>query len=240
MAGNAGHDAHVDADRGQDAPRACPVPEPLVARAALPELSRAHHVGGALAGSHARARIRPRPARARNALEPWPISGDPPGIAPGGALLPRLPRTAGVLQRPGEVPQAAGRSARVDLLRAGFQAPDLRSRVGQRALAGADAHSKRLRAVPRRVRRQGKPRPLLLGQLRPGGVPLLRPACPTAPGRSTELRELGDGGGLLARGEQRGVLAWRRNVSGGDSVLVRLSRAAGVFGCGGWLARGTV
>src|SRR6202022_1456508 len=116
----------------EDAARACPFPEPLVARAALPELSRAHHVGGALAGSHARARIRPHPTRARNALEPGPDSGDPPGIAPRCALLPRLPRVAGVLQRPSEVPQEAGRSARVDLLRTGFQAPDLRSGVGQR------------------------------------------------------------------------------------------------------------
>src|ERR1700736_3053935 len=156
MAGNARHDAHVDAERRQDAARACPVPEPVVARAALTELSPTHHVGGGLAGSHARARIRPQPTTALDALEPGPYSGDPPGIAPRCALLPRLPRVAGVLQRPSEVPQEAGRSARVDLLRTGFQAPDLRSGVGQRALARAGAQPKRLRAIPRRVRRQGK------------------------------------------------------------------------------------
>ncbi len=54
----------------------------------------------------------------------------------------------------------------------------LRSRLGGAVLAGADPGRPGDAAVPHRVHRQGQPGAFLLGRLRPGGHPLLRPAAP--------------------------------------------------------------
>src|SRR5258708_3236829 len=90
LAGNAPHPAPVDADRREDAAGARPVPEPLVARAALPELARVHHLGHSLAGALAGDRVRLRPAPGRAALELGSEGVDPAGVTAGGELLPRI------------------------------------------------------------------------------------------------------------------------------------------------------
>ena len=87
------------------------------------------------------------------------------------------------------------------------RALDLRRRPGPSVLAGARPDGSGLRGVPQPVRRQGQPGPPVLGRARPRRHPVLRPPGPTAPGRRAELRTPRHARGLLARGEQRRLLA---------------------------------
>ena len=75
-----------------------------------------------------------------------------------------------------------------------------------RVLLAADRVLKR---VPHRLPRQGQPGALLLGQLRPGGDPVLRPAGPASPRRRAASARRGGAGGLFPRGQQRRLLAGR-------------------------------
>ena len=75
------------------------------------------------------------------------------------------------------------------------------------------------------LHRQGQPGALLLGCVRPGGHPVLRPARAHASRRRAELRPARDVGGLLARGEQRRILA--RPGRRGRLLLLRLPRPPG-------------
>jgi hypothetical protein len=56
---------------------------------------------------------------------------------------------------------------------------------------------------------KASPRALVLGLIRSGGDPLLRPSRSHASRRRAELPGLGDGRGLLPRGVELWVLAWR-------------------------------
>ena len=74
-----------------------------------------------------------------------------------------------------------------------------------------------------RLHRQGQPGALLLGRLRPGRDPLLRPPRAAASRRRAQLRRLGHGRGLLARARELRLLARRRR--GGRLLRLRLPRA---------------
>src|SRR6266542_4465675 len=64
--------------------------------------------------------------------------------------------------------------------------------------------------VPDRLRRQGQPRAVLLGQLRPCRGAVLGPAGAGPSRRGAKLRGLGVGGGLLTRGQQHRLVAVER------------------------------
>ena len=97
-------------------------------------------------------------------------------------------------------------------------------------LAGAGAGRPGVQGVPRALHRQGQPGALLLGQLRPGGHPLLGPARAAPPGRRAEPARLGGARGVLARGEQLRVLAGRRGAAGARVLRLRVPRARGFKG----------
>ena len=86
----------------------------------------------------------------------------------------------------------------------------LRRRRGAAVLAGARPDRPGVRGVPSPIRRQGQPGAPVLGRARPGRDPLLGPRRAAPPGRRTELRTPRDAGGVLARGEQRRLLAGTR------------------------------
>ena len=92
-------------------------------------------------------------------------------------------------------------------------------------LARAGAGRPRLPPVPHRLPRQGEPGAFLLGRLRPRGDALLRPAGAAASGRHPRPARRGDARGLLARGQQRRLLARQRRLSAGRVLFVRLSDA---------------
>src|SRR6185369_9894882 len=96
MARDAGHAAHVDADRRQDATGAGAVPEPLVACAPLCERAWAHHFADALGRADAGGGVRFPAGNPRAALERGADRGDRPGVAPGGGVLPRVHGGAGL------------------------------------------------------------------------------------------------------------------------------------------------
>ena len=80
--------------------------------------------------------------------------------------------------------------------------------------------------VPLALHRQGQPGPLLLGRAGHGVHAVLRPHRTAAPRRRPELRGLGHGRGLLARAQQRRLLAGLRR--GGRLLRLRLPGAARV------------
>ena len=94
---------------------------------------------------------------------------------------------------------------------------------GHAVLAGARPDATGVRAVPRRVRRQGQPCPPVLGRARSRRHPVLRSPRAAASRRRTELRAARDARGLLARGQQRRLLAGPRRRR--RLLLVRLSRS---------------
>ena len=108
-----------------------------------------------------------------------------------------------------------------------------------RVLLQADRVFKQFRT---RVHRQGEPGPLLLGQLRSRGDALFRAPGAAASGRHPAPAGCGDPRGLLARGQQRRLLAGRRRDRLSGVLFLRLSgagrlrRGAGAAG-GGLLPR---
>ena len=95
-------------------------------------------------------------------------------------------------------------------------------RRGRRQLLVACARpaGSRLQAVPQRLLRQAEPGAFLLGQLRPGRHARFRPTGAAPRRRCAELPRLRHGGGVLARVQQRRLLArWRAS---GRSGLLRL------------------
>ena len=99
----------------------------------------------------------------------------------------------------------------------------LRSGLGESLLPRARAGRPPAEAVPRPVHRQGQPGPLLLGRPSISRSPASRGARPRPSRRHPQRRRLGDAGGLLARGEQRRVLAGRRAIPRGGVLRLRLS-----------------
>jgi hypothetical protein len=86
--------------------------------------------------------------------------------------------------------------------------------------------------VPRRLHRQGKPGPSLLGQLRSVRHPLLGPPRPAdAAGRQ------GHAGSLLARGQQRRLVAGRRRHPPCGLLRLRIARARRLRRGGGAASR---
>ena len=126
-------------------------------------------------------------------------------------------------------------------LRAGPCARILRSRLRAPVLEGSRADRPRAEGLSRPLHRQGKPRAILLGQLRHGGNPFLGATRPGAP-RRAECKPFRNGGSLLARGQQLRILA--RNRLGETGILrLRLPRTERVQGTsgstgGGLLQRG--
>ena len=84
----------------------------------------------------------------------------------------------------------------------------------------------RAQRLPLAIRRQSEPGPFLLGQLRPRGHALFRPACAAASGRGAQYGKLGDARSLFARSEQLRLLARKRRLWSCNFLLLRLSRTA--------------
>src|SRR5690606_36962722 len=97
-------------------------------------------------------------------------------------------------------------------------------RPGVRAAGGSRALERRprLHYLPGEVPRQGQPRALLLGRIRPRGEPLLRPPRAAPPGRISQPARLDHTGGLLTRGGERRLLARRRSPPLPALLRVRL------------------
>ena len=113
-------------------------------------------------------------------------------------------------------------------LRSGPLARLLRSRLRRSLLARVALDARGARPFPNGLSRQGEPSTFLLGQLRPGGHPLLREARTASSWRGASSARRRRGGGIFARGVQRGLLARRGRASGLRSLLfLRLSGSAG-------------
>ena len=79
-----------------------------------------------------------------------------------------------------------------------------------------------------RYHRQGQPGALLLGRARSGGDTVLWPSGAQTSWRRAELRSARDVGGVLPRGEQRGILARARTARGSSTPTpTRTSRVSG-------------
>ena len=102
--------------------------------------------------------------------------------------------------------------------------PDARRALLARAPAGGPG----VQAVSHALSRQGQPGPLLLGQLRSRGDALFRAQGAAAPGRHSQSAGCGHARSLLARGEQRRVLARRRRDRLPGVLFLRLSDARGL------------
>ena len=124
-------------------------------------------------------------------------------------------------EMPNEVPES-------DPLFGGPHPRGLRRGGGASLLARARADRPRLQAVSQRLPRQGEPRAFLLGQLRPRGDALLRPAGAAASRRRAGPARRGHPRSLFARGQQRRLLAGQRRLPAGGLLLLRLSGAAGL------------
>ena len=144
------------------------------------------------------------------------------------AALRELEVDVAIRPVPVEVPLAVPFAQ--DTEHASYDAAAVRLFWGQLVQAEPGDHG-----VPLRVRRQGQPGALLLGQLRPRLHPVLRSDRAAAPRWRAQLCGLGDGGGLLPRAEQLRVLARRRR--GGCVLRLCLPGAGGVPLCRG-AARG--
>ena len=132
----------------------------------------------------------------------------------------RRRRDAGVDSRP------ARRGRGSDSVSRRRSTPLVRSRRGQPLLARARRVPPRDDDLPRRVHRQGEPRPLLLGWRRPRGDAILGPDHAQASRRCPELRGLRAGARVQPRGEQLRLLARRKR--GGIVLCVRIPRTRGL------------
>ena len=110
-------------------------------------------------------------------------------------------------------------------VRAGSHARAVRSGLCRALLAGAGAGGPGAEGVSRPLHRQGQPGAFLLGQLRPRGDALFRPHGAAADGRHAQRRQLGDGGGLFARGLELRLLAGQRRLRPRRLLRLRLSGA---------------
>ncbi len=134
--------------------------------------------------------------------------------------------TAAIAGARGPDPAHAGRGrdrhpVRPDREHASYDA-DAANRCWRLLVAGRP----RAQAVPRPFRRQGQPRALLLGELRPGVRRGSRDAphrCIPAAPRTARLRHAR---GVLARVQQLRLLARRRRGRGARVLRLRVSRAA--------------
>ncbi len=148
------------------------------------------------------------------ALEPRPVAGFYRAVLD---ALDALRLDVRIHTTPSEIADA-------DPLRSRRRRAPLRPRRRHPLLARARADRPRLQGVPRALHRQVQPRALLLGKLRSRRHALLGSRGTAASGRRAELPRLGGARGVLARGQQRGLLAGRRRGRSRRLLLVRLSR----------------
>ena len=227
LAGSPRNTAPLDADGRQDAAGPRPGRQPLVARPPVPDRPRADHVarpGRRPARSRSTSTSSTTPCGSRRATAAGGSSAGPPA---GGRLLPGRDRAHST---PSGSKSASGPTP-VEIADPVPFAKDPRhaaydrqaAHTFWRLLVQAD---RLLKAFRGRLRRQVQPGPLLLGQLRPGGDPVLGPAAPPHPGGAERGRP------VPARRTrtrcQRRLLAGRWRDVGTGLLLLRLPRFGGL------------
>ena len=203
--------------------------EPWLAGAALRDGARARHLADPGRRRDPRDRVRlhrPPPRRAnqpRRGADAGARAADRRRLLSRGSWtsLRGLGVAVAIKEMPNEV-------AEPDPLLAGPRPRCLRRRRGASLLARARPGRSRLQALPHRLPRQGEPGAFLLGQLRPRGDPVLRPAGAAASRRRARAARRGHARGLFARGQQRRLLARQRRLPARRVLRLRLSRAGGL------------
>src|SRR5438876_347287 len=226
--GHVRHAAPVDADRREDPDGPEPVDQPLVARHPLPDRPRPDDVSPLARRADVSDRLRLHRPPAPDPEWRGRRADDRAAATPGGGFLPRALRDAAGAGFGGEDSPDAERARGRDPARHGPGARVVRCRIRQSLLACAGAIGPDLHGLPRPLHRQVQPGALLLGQLRPGGDPLLRAAGPPASWRRAAPAGRRRPGGLLPRGQQLRDLARRRPGAFPGLLFVRLPHAGRV------------
>ena len=203
LAGHPRHPAPLDPGRRQGQARPHAAGQPLVERHVprhRPRPDHRRHAGW----TRRRLPDRLRPHRPPPAHRPGRRGGGRGGArAPVGGRLPRRgPGPAG-RAGPGHADLGdAGRDPRRHPVHRRSRPRQLRRRRRRGVPPVADRHRPGVPSLPRRVRGQVQPRPLLLGWVRPRRDALLGAHRAAPPGWRPQLRSPRDAGGLLARGQR--------------------------------------
>src|SRR3989442_8028844 len=205
-----------------------PVDQPLVARDPLRDRPRPDDVSHLARHANVSDRLRLHRPPGRDPGRRGGRADDRARATSGRGSLPRAPGDAARAGTRGEDSSDAERAAGRGPARYGSGARVVRRRIRQSLLAWAGAVGPDLHGLPRPLHRQVQPGALLLGQLRPGGDPLLGATGPGASRRRAAPAGRRHPGGLLPRGQQLRVLArWRPGALPGV-LLVCLPHAGRV------------
>ena len=223
MAGHVRHAAHVDADRWQDQVEAGAVGQPLVGRRAAVVRARLDDDDDAARCRRVRDDVRLLRARTADSDERHAHEGREARIEIRRRLLRGDHGGARGPRRRGENLDDAGRDPHSDSIHRRQAACDLRRCRGKHLVACDGTKRRCDERVPRRLHREVESGAFLVGRVRSRRDAVQRAARTRAPGRGRD-----DEGGVLARSDQRGVLARQRHTHRTGVLRIRGSGAGGV------------
>src|SRR5579859_2011965 len=233
------HASHVDTDRRKDTAGANPESEPLVECAALREFTWIDYVPHSSRQSSLRYGVRLFRKSARHPHLGCEDCGGGTGSPLRRRFLPRGDGRAPVAEHRGEDLDAAGRGGGSDRVRPGYGACRLRCRGGAAAVAHSAVRRWRVQCFSFPLCGEVEPRAFFLGKLRSCGYAFFR-ATRTETERYRSGPTQDNGGSLLARGDQRGLVAGKRADPGRRILLLRCARAAPVCRTDGPSRRGVL